>query len=1028
LGNVNPVGGVNELIFRLCVFASLLILSTLPAVAQESNIIETVDSIALKTDDGLTLTFDRSSGVLRSLDIDGKTQKLKDVPVVRFEEVLPLLKARNLFEKWDKTQWLFANKKDAEKSRWLKVAGQDKMKPARELLLNQTQAVPLALSAKCKYKVVGDAEGWLSRHLAVNAVCEYLDGSVLPEQSVYFGQYDHESQINSTVICPDKPIYKIKIELTANDPKSTAWFSDLSLKSAAYRISSPKDKCQRIDARVIQDFNIKDSNITGQVSYQAARDYIQVRCLFHSTNKSERAVSAYLAIPFDAIGGTWYDDARRSQKIEPNRIYRNAVWYGAGRDGYFSRYPIGVIKTADGVGLAIGTALDEPRVNQIEYDSTKKELQIRYDLGLTPDSGKWADRGSFASYIFTYNTSDGFRGAAEKFQSINKWAFEKRVKNEGLWIAFLTPKSIPGGYEDFHFQFIESMCNVGWEQQQGMTSLKYAEPWIHHHEFQPSALPSEVTGPIDPLAPVRTAQRLKNETGSEYPPEYRNKYAAYLGSYITDKWGNPQGYFFRGGRNENMMIVNPNPDLPALDGADYSSGAYDMEVYKEASLLWKQWSINGWNLYRVDERPCLEIDPLVKQSGRQSVRFDPVRSKGFWSHYVHGISQSVYSSKPGPYEFSFWARGMDVPAGGTQMKWNVEFQTEEDKLESFAVELKGLSGEWKHYSIKLEPKLIPAAVSIVLVNNPWIPDPAVLWIDNLSLSSQTDGVNLLVNPDFEEAELLSGEAGGAYLDTMECYANNLNYRRQHWLYSEEPPTFDTARQVALQQQFSHITYAKQMSEYLHSRGKILFANCVPETVYAAPYIDALGMEDNWLPGGTYTPRSDERFCFDRFMAGSKPFCLLNYADFSLEQLEKYVKRCMFYGVFPGIISSSSTSGKWYWSNAVRVKRDRVVFAKYMPLILEIAKAGWQPVTLAESENSNIWLERFGNGTKFYLTVCNSTSQLQNTRVLLDKRLYNSGKLRVIDAETGKEIESSNTGFDIDILPEDTLVVRIERSE
>ncbi len=1014
--------------FRVCVLAFILLLSTLPAFAQESNITEAVDSITVTTDDGLALTFGRSSGVLKNLDIDGKTQSTECAPVIRFEEVVPVAGARELLGKCDKSRWLPTSKVNAGPDVWLKVAGQDKNKPSRVLKLNQKQAIPLILSAKCKYKAVGDAEGWMNRHLAVNAVCQYSDGSIMPEQSVYFGQYNHESQSNSTVICPDKPISKIRLELTANDPKSTAWFSDISLKPAAYRITSPKDKCQRIDARIIQDFNIQDSSISGQVSYQAARDHIQVRCLFHSTNKSERAVSAYLVIPFDAVGGTWYDDARRAQKIEPNRIYRNAVWYGAGRDGYFSRYPIGVIKTAGGVGLAIGTALDEPRVNQIEYDSTKKELRIRYDLGLTPDSGKWADRGSFTSYIYTYNAPDGFRGAAEKFQSINKWAFEKRVKNEGLWIAFLTPKSIPGGYEDFHFQFVESMCNVAWEQQQGMTSLKYAEPWIHHHEFNPSALPSEVTGPIDPLAPVRTAQRLKNETGIEYPPEYRNRYAAYLGSYITDKWGNPQGYFFRGGRNENMMIVNPNPDLPVFDGANYSSGAYDMEVYKEASLLWKQWSINGWNLYRVDERPCLEVDNQIKQSGRQSIRFDPVRSKGFWSHYVHGISQSVYSSKPGPYEFSFWARGMDVPAGGTQMKWNVEFQSGEDKLESFTVELKGLSGEWKHYSIKLEPKLVPAAVSIVLVNNPWIPDPTVLWIDNISLSSQTDGANMLVNPDLEEADLLTGEAGGVYLDTMECYANNLNYRREHWLYSAEPLTFDTARQPALQQQFSHITYAKQMSEYLHSRGKILFANCVPETVFAAPYIDALGMEDNWLPGGKYTPRSDEGFCFDRFMAGSKPFCLLNYADLSLEQLEKYVRRCMFYGVFPGIISSSSTSGKWYWTNAVRVKRDRPVFAKYMPLIVEIAKAGWQPVTLAESENSSIWLERFGNGAKVYLTLCNSTNQLQNTRVLLDKRLYNSGKLRVTDAETGKEIDISGAGFDIRILPEDTRVLRIERLE
>ena len=65
-----------------------------------------------------------------------------------------------------------------------------------------------------------------------------------------------------------------------------------------------------------------------------------------------------------------------------------------------------------------------------------------------------------------------------------------------------------------------------------------------------------------PGASIEIARRIAGR--DDLPLDVCRRYHAYLGSYVEDKWGEPDGYFFRhrdGGRNENMMIVNANDRL-----------------------------------------------------------------------------------------------------------------------------------------------------------------------------------------------------------------------------------------------------------------------------------------------------------------------------------------------------------------------------------------------------------------------------------------------------------------------------------
>lgn len=923
--------------------------------------------ITLHTADGLTLRLDPAK------------------PVIRFEEVLEVKGAPNIY------------------------------KPG-PIVLDQTEPTPLILSGRCEYSTKAETGGWMNRWLALNISGVYADGEQMPEQSAYFGQYDHGPQFNARVVCPDKPLRQVEVK-----PTGDGKFTDITLRPARYLITSPQSPISALEGGFCQPFSIKGCELSGTVTYQAADDHITIRCRFRSDRESDRAVSAYVAIPFDAVGGTWHDDVRASRKIEPGRIYRrDDRWYGAGRDGYEDRYPLACVEDANGNALAIATDLSEPRVFRTEYDADKRELRIRYDIGLSPDAGRWANQGSFTAYVFTYNGADGFRGAADKFQRIFAWAFERRYGPEGMWIPFVSPESIPGGWEDFHIRFVESLGNMGWEQAHGMLPLKYVEPWIHHQTDLPDVIVKAASGPIDPAAAVSSVKQAAKD--ASIPEDVRRRCAAYSGSYITDNWGLPQGYFFRQpGRKENMMIVNPNPDLPAPPGSDYSSGGWDWENILEVNRLAAQWHVDGWIQTRASETPHVQIDAECKVSGKQSLRLDPTPAKSQWAIWTRGIGQTFYykGDSAGPFELSYRTKLANTPAGGTRLHWKITFWYPDGTSQAVPIELRTSDFEPRRDTIT--PKAKPIAISVWFGKDDRSVDPTIAWLDDVKLTVAGSTDNLLANGDFESAQLLPSTLGGIYLDTMECYQNNLNYRHDHWKFAEEPLTFDTARKPALHQVFSHVTFARRAAEWARPRGKVVFANCAPATCFGAPYCDAMGGEEFWGPDGKWTPKSDREFNFVRFMSGAKSWSILQYSDLTDDQIARYAKRCLFYGVYPSWI--------YKWGEPTFVCRIRPLYAKLMPVLIEINTAGWRPLTLASSSNPNIWLERFGEGDTIYLTAFNPTAETQSAKVTLDTRASMTSRSTVTDLLSASHVTlagDETLSFDVTVAGEDVSVIKLAR--
>ncbi len=1014
--------GVLAIAIGLAVYAPM-------ATAQREGAVYSGDGgLTISIGNSLALSLDAANGAGVRLSVGGSSMELGMTPLIRFEEVLDDPSAPDLLEgqSWGMPEEATEADPAGDGGPWLRVSGEDNLRPKQMVKLEQNEAAPLILSGWCRADLEALALGWWNRHLALNANGVYADGRHMPERSAFFGQYDHGPQFNRVVLCPDAPLDQVDLDLSVPNGAGTAWYRGVELRAGQYRRYAPDTPPEPIGNAVHQTFHDEDAKLSGLITYLPRRDTLEIQCRWQSLTAEDRALSVYVSIPIDAVGGVWRDHFRGRRIIEAGQVYRDSLWYGAGRDGYNSRYPLGCVETADGLGLALAIPPDAPRLHQIEYDAGTRVFRLRIDVGMSPDAGPWANRGDFTAYLFPYDTRDGFRGATEQYHQLFAWAFRNDVERQGIWLPFITPDAVAGDWASLGFQFVEAVCNVGWEDRQGLYTLRYAEPWIHHHELTPGVDAPEIHGPPLPEASIALTERIAKR--DDLPLDIRRRYPAYKGAYVADPWGQPDGYFFRGpegGRNENMMIVNHNELLQPPTDAPFSLGGWDRQLIREADAVWRHWHVEGWTAARTASHPFLAIDTTRHTEGGQSLRMDPVEGSSYYEQYLRGIEQVFYldASVAGTYTLSLDARA--VSTTGVPFTARLELIQADGQSTSGTETLEGTGADWRTMTVTAMVEDAPFAAKVSISSPTWTPSDATLWLDNLRLTVQGQSENLLRNGGFEQAELLQGKLDGVYLDTIECYEADLNYRRDHWPYTEEPLVFDSARRPVLHQLYAHAGFVRRLALELEPKGKIIFGNCVPVTPFVAPYLDAMGNELNWKHGDTWQPWPDEKFNHARFMARDKPYCLLQYGDLTVEEQTRYVKRCLFYGMFPS--NQAAPGGGWYWKDPVVVARHRPVFERFVPLIQEVAEAGWRPLTFATSDNPAVWLERFGESDTLYLTAFNPGPDTARATITLDPRANVTRRHRLWNLVTKEDVPwgmaPKRTAFKVELGPEDVAVFR-----
>ena len=284
-------------------------------------------------------------------------------------------------------------------------------------------------------------------------------------------------------------------------------------------------------------------------------------------------------------------------------------------------------------------------------------------------------------------------------------------------------------------------------------------------------------------------------------------------------------------------------------------------------------------------------------------------------------------------------------------------------------------------------------------------------------------------------------ADGIYFDSMEWnWHYDLNYNQEQFKYTDYPLTFSASLadpKPAIWNYASEYKMMKRIADEMHLKNNLVMGNGFAWTPFAPGVLDLFGSEFSWYMSADSTEKSLE---FIRTISYQKPIVFLLNEGLDDKVFNEppyggyttYFERMLFYGFFPSFFSVNSSSDP-YWQDSVRYNIGRPFFKKYIPLIKEVAEAGWQPVTYARAANNEIRIERFGtnNDTVIYFTVLNPNNKKINVSINLDGVSLNIKKiLSVEELVEGKQLNYSKVDsvvkLNLNLKGKSTRLIKIKK--
>jgi hypothetical protein len=212
------------------------------------------------------------------------------------------------------------------------------------------------------------------------------------------------------------------------------------------------------------------------------------------------------------------------------------------------------------------------------------------------------------------------------------------------------------------------------------------------------------------------------------------------------------------------------------------------------------------------------------------------------------------------------------------------------------------------------------------------------------------------------------EYDGVYVDSIvvdSSMGNIADFNPEHFEYARQPLVFSLANaQPVMASQLAQYDFLNWLSSYLHSRDKKVMGNIFSYAYrYYAHLLDILGSEVSDVSESDTIAALRRTLCYQKVNTNLLQwFRGEDFVDHA--EVDQYIKGQLFWGFFPGIASCGGGIG-WgesierYFLHPELYERDRSLFRKYIPIIRELSEAGWEPLTYATVDSSDVLIERFG---------------------------------------------------------------------
>lgn len=200
----------------------------------------------------------------------------------------------------------------------------------------------------------------------------------------------------------------------------------------------------------------------------------RLRVMAHLQGRADlpaRGVLLRLNLPLDAIGWRWHDDMQTARGINSGTVYENVRALRAWPDlpewtdrpslriGAANRNFCTVLTGP--VGLCLAAPMDRPCIFRTAYDPDARQLQIVYDLALSPDTNP-PNEWSFEFELYDCDPDWGFRSAVQRYYELHPEYFEVYFEDPGMWMAFSKLSQIDN-VNEFRFGLQEGAPEVAYD-------------------------------------------------------------------------------------------------------------------------------------------------------------------------------------------------------------------------------------------------------------------------------------------------------------------------------------------------------------------------------------------------------------------------------------------------------------------------------------------------------------------------------------------------------------------------------------
>ena len=721
--------------------------------------------------------------------------------------------------------------------------------------------------------------------------------------------------------------------------------------------SPRKQQFSQRDKTTIQETIEFDDTTQCVATWSEENGALWVRGELTTKSPEDIPVTLGISVPVEASQLKWLVDLHREEPVTGAEEKCYSTLTPAGARAAMSRYPFGGI-AADGKVVGLGLPLATPRIHRIRWDGEKRALIGEIDVTLSTIPRTLKGRVPFEFVVFDAPSEFGFRGLAQSYYKLNPDSYRKRVQWEGQWMPFTQLDKVER-VEDFGFAFHEYHpdVSVAWDNKNGVYPLVYCEPPVQYIQLEDS-FPRELNKLKEYLATLDTPQGSAVRSSGAMGPDNE-----LLCEWVVTPWA-------KGAR------IPTNCDPEVLRDEKNPVNAFDLNWTPYAELARR----------RAEDTPSewrgsgVIVDGVVGAAGRcLYLKKTELVSQKF--------PQEVNLSKEAVLTVT--AKGRKSP--------RLTISAASNAGVSFSQEIQ-LGSDFSPYSVSI-PASTYEEIKLACAEGE-------VWIDSLQCAALP-----LRNNEFEAGSHDLEMPRGLYMDSFEGWDSyKLNFRRDHLERSDYPLTFDSetgrAAQVIM---FHSFEFAREVGRRLHERGPyLLMANtALYQWPWSAGLLDVLGIETPW--GNSARTESLD---YIRTMLYQKPYCfLLNvaFANFRGEKVEEYFAKAFHYGFWPGFFSHDAANNP-YWEQPSLYNEDRPLFLKYMRVQRRTTAAGWEPVTLAETNLNGALIERWGGGTfagaplapqSFYLTVHNTSDTTAPVRVECDPRLTGKKKYLVLEALSGQ---------------------------